>query len=290
MKIFKNIKNSFYNPSFYKDKKEESGKSAMSYFLKLTLIQSIILTAIFAIVIIPLVLFVTSKESIAKIVNFIPEELTLTIKKGQLSTNVTEPYAVKSEIKNSTHKNLYVIDTKSPFSLDLLKSSDTYLLMTKDFLITEDSSGKMTVEKVSKLPDLELNRTKVNGWVYAVIPYLKFVIPLMLVIYFFVVLVANIVGSFVLILVSSCIIWCVMKILRTNFISFKQINKLGLYCITPLVVLDLLLNLFNLNIPWYASLVVFLLVFFVNVKEEREIVVSNSSNSSSYTDSSNPRT
>jgi maltodextrin utilization protein YvdJ len=290
MKIFKDIKNSFYNPSFYNEKKNESVKSSVLYFFKLTSIQSLIMTILIAIIIVPVTMLVISKDSVDKMIGAFPEELTLTVKNGQLSTNVTEPYAIpikslasgadnpkeeNSVIKKDTRKNFIVIDTQTPFSMEVFENSDTLVLLTKDFLVSEDSRGKFTIEKVSKIPDIEINKAKITGWVYTAIPYLKFAIPLILVLSFFVILVGNIIGSLVFILIASFVIWCVMKIKKSKFVSFKQIYKLGFYSITPLVILDLILSLFGLNIPWYASLVVFLVVFFFNVKEEREIVVSN---------------
>ena len=159
--------------------------------------------------------------------------------------------------------------------MEVFKNSDTVILLTKDFLVSENSRGKLTIEKMSKFPDTEINKAKITGWIYTAIPFLKFAIPLVLVLSFFVILIGNIIGSLVFILFSSFVIWCVMKIKKSKFVSFEQIYKLGFYSITPLVVLELILSIFNLSINWYGSLVVFLVVFFFNVKEEREIVVSN---------------
>ncbi len=275
MKIFKDIKNSVYNPSFYNEKKNEKAKDSVFYFIKLKLIESLLLTIIFSIIVVPAFLLLTSKTSVEKIVNLFPEDLTINIKDGQASTNVTEPYLISNEKSSGVHKNMLVIDTKTPFSIELFKNSDTNILLTKDYFVGEKNGGQITIESLKKIPDVELNRIKITGWVYTAIPYLKFVIPLVLVIYFFAILTANTIGSLIVILIGSFIVWCVMKIKKSKFISFKQMYKLGLHCITTGVILNILLSMIGLGMPWYLSLAVYLTTFFFNVKEEREIVVSN---------------
>ena len=94
MKIFKNIKNSIYSPKFYKELLEKPFSFSFKYFAIFALTISLFVTIIFSVIYIPGIKFFIDEFGY-NVIDYYPEELQVTIKNGQVFTNVQEPYFIQ---------------------------------------------------------------------------------------------------------------------------------------------------------------------------------------------------
>lgn len=163
MRFLHDVKNSLYNPAYYATLRERSLGRSFKYFFGLSAALALAMAFFLGLELAPLF----SATNLRKLVDYFPAELTLTLKSGMVSTNVEEPYFIKTEEmlgKKGEHENLAVIDTKTEFSRELLRSYDTYALIGRDFLATEKSRNQLQVMDTEGLPDLTLNRDTLLSW------------------------------------------------------------------------------------------------------------------------------
>lgn len=272
MSFFRNLKNSVYNPGFYKAEQHAPFKQALGYYTKLALFAALLTAIIVSIIVIPTITFFTSSTFVNKIVGYYPEELTLSVKNGQASSNVQEPYSIPfpSDLGSShnrpKHKNLIVIDTKTPFSLESFEKADTMALVTKDYIIGEKGNGQLTLQKLKTLPDVAINRSKILSWIEFIRPWIKFIIPGIIVATFILSFIARWILGLLASLVLSFLVWIVQMIRKVRT-PFAEVYKLTLYAITLPLLLDTVLFVIG-GLPWYLYLVIYLVVFFANNKSE----------------------
>lgn len=284
MKIFKDIKNSIYSKSFYEEVKNGQNMPAWMYFIKISLIQTVLLTIIFLLLAVPAINNIFSTNSKNKIVSYFPEELTVKLKAGQISTNVEEPYKIpytesfKSEMdkdRRDTPKaeNFIVIDTVSPFSMDLYYEYSTEILITKDSLIARKSNGQITIQPLKSFPDGELNRAKIFEWIGLAQPFFKFVIPVTAIFYFTVTLFGLFVANLIFLLIASLVVLLILK-LQKKSIPYSTIYRQGLYAITALMIIEVLYSILGLNPGFFVSLVLFEISYFINTHTAEVKVVN----------------
>ena len=95
MEFFKNIKNSIYNPEYYSNLLNKPFSYSLKYFLLFSFIIALLLTVDSSFSALPKIksfLDVAGKKTI----QYYPDELQITIKNGKTSTNVNEPYFIKT--------------------------------------------------------------------------------------------------------------------------------------------------------------------------------------------------
>jgi len=282
MKIINDIKSSIYNKSFYESVKNMRAGGAWKYFAKISLIQALLLTIIVSIFITPLLVSLFSEESKTKISNYFPEELVLNINKGQVTTNVEEPYVIPYskienadlEMKNDKRKlrseNFITIDTQTPFSLDYFESVRSDVLLTKDQMIVKKSNGQITIQPLNTFPDVSLSRAKIFEWISNAEPFFKFVIPVTVVFYFVAILIGSVISNLIFLVIASFIVWIILKIQKRT-LTFEQIYKQALYAITTLVMLEVLLTAVGITIPVLISFVIFMMMYFINTNPEKKV-------------------
>ncbi len=278
MNFLKDIKSAIYDKSFYQGIKNISNKQAWTYFIKISLVQAVLLTLVFMVLVVPIVNNIFSEESKTKIVNYFPEELTFNIKQGKASTNVEEPYVIpysdiedteditNAEDRENRSENFMVIDTVSTFSLELFENSKADVLITKENIVTRKSNGQVTIQPLSSFPDVELNRVKIFDWITKAEPFFMFVVPVTVVFYFIVILIGSFIGNTIFLLIASLVVLAIIK-LQKKTLEYSVIYRQGLYAITALMVIEVLAFMFGLDIGIFASLLLFQLSYFINTHE-----------------------
>lgn len=93
MKIFAKIKDSIYNPEYYKDILQKPFSYSIKYFLFFALIFALVFAIPVSLKLIDGIKNIS--ENSPQLANYFPEELTIFIKDGKASTNVQEPYFIK---------------------------------------------------------------------------------------------------------------------------------------------------------------------------------------------------
>jgi len=242
MNFFKTIKNSIYSPSFYQQIPTRSFKSSLGYFLLLTLILTIVSTLTF------LGTLLTDvpadiQELLQSTTNCYPDELEIKINKGQVTTNVAEPYFIPLCLAYQTDKdynNLVVIDTQTPFSSTQLNQYKTMTWLTKDALIYKKSGLKVEAVDLSQVADFTLDKSTVNYWIGFISPWVKFIGPALTVLIIF--------GLYIFyslklinLLFIALLIWLLAKILKKT-LGYGQAYKLGLYGVTLGLLVEILVG------------------------------------------------
>lgn len=277
MKFFSHFKHSVYSPSFYHDRKVAPLGHAFGYFFILILCTSVIATIVFMLLGVPKLQKYTSPEFVSQVVSYFPAELTVTLKGGQASTNVSEPYAIPipatlfSELQmkpaGSRVENFIVIDTTHPFVLTDFASYKTALLLTKDFIVVEDRNGKITVNPLKSFPDAVIDQTLVLNLMNKAVPYIKTLTPLLIPIVLIGSYIGYVIGYLFLLLISSLIVWIVYMIQKKG-ITYGTCYKLGLYAVTLPIIIDLILSATSIgSSPWYVTLILILIVMLANIRD-----------------------
>lgn len=236
MNFLNDIKNSLYNPVFYASLQGRKLSSSFKYFFSLVAILAFIIAFVFGTEIAPFF----SGENLRKFVSYYPQELTIAVKGGMISTNVTEPYIIKNTAGTSGKNpkvNVVVIDTKNEFSRELFREYDTSVWVGRDFIVASKNQNQSELNDVSRMPDFTLNQEKLLGWVGIIDSY-HWVLSVGL----FVVLFLFFYGFFVLKLlwlaIMAGIILLLAKVKRVP-LSYNNSYRTALHAATvPLVLLS----------------------------------------------------
>ncbi len=274
MNFFKKVRASFYSPSFYQEIMHQSFWKAFRYYLFLSLVLTLI-GVISLLQTIGQKIPSTVQSVVTQAVDFYPQELVINITDGQVSTNVEEPYFVSlpaSEYKAGQPNNLVVIDTKTPFSSTQFNQYQTIAWLTKDGLFYLNSDkGEIRGMDLSKVNDFTINKNLVQELSSKFSPWLKLLGPILL---FFAGLGLYLSFSFRLIylLLFTLIVWVTMIIVKRR-LSYPQLYKVGLYALTPGLILDQLIGLSQSftrfqGFPFMFTLVT-LVVVFLNLSKSK---------------------
>ncbi|MEN9523989.1 MAG: hypothetical protein RL536_58, partial [Candidatus Parcubacteria bacterium] len=154
--------------------------------------------------------------------------------------------------------------TKNPFSVDSFPKYDTDILLTRDYLVMEKSrGGQLEVQKLSNFPDTVIDSSKINLWTKTIEPAIKYLFLFLMIIYFIGIFVVNMIGHLLLILIFSIITW-VVQLIKKSGIGYGECLKLGLYAITLLVVINVVMRFAGITLAGYISWIIFLVAFFAN--------------------------
>jgi hypothetical protein len=243
MKFFRKIKDSIYNPEFYKTLPQSSMNSAVKYFLLLILVLSIIQTAILSLPTFGAVSELSNK-ALPKLVASYPTDLEVRIINGMASTNSKEPYffPIKGQ-NNSGFKNFLVIDTIDPYSEGEFKDFSTLALLTQSTLYYQQNAGIIKSVSLSKVDNLIINQQTLNQQLNKYSPLVKFLTPLILLIIFVFLIIAYL-FRLIYLLFLGLIIYLISRIMDLH-LDFKQSYKVGLYAITLGLLIEILLRLLS---------------------------------------------
>src|SRR3989344_5928393 len=172
MKLFENIKDSVYGPSYYKEALKNAGSHSFKYYASLALLFALITTIVVSIIIVPKITAFTDAFE-EKAAGYFPTGLEVVIKDGKASSNVAEPYyvALPTELKewgfmkqgDTTIENLLIVNTRGTFGMDQFKSYKTLALLTGDTLAMYDENGNVSVADLAQVPDVTINKEKFTG-------------------------------------------------------------------------------------------------------------------------------
>lgn len=271
--IFETLKKSTYNPEFYRTVAAKPFKEIFVYYAKISALLALFMTVVFAIFVVPLGIHFIRQGAPNLIKKFYPAELTITIEKGIASTNVPEPYIVsaRDETKNALSsmgiKNMLVVDTSQPFEIKTFEGYQTFALLTKNEIVTQDNNGHTSIQKLRVFPNMTIDQQVILGWVEKINSMLVYVVPAgilaALVILFFG-YVIYLVPLFLFALIPFLLAW-----MKKIPLTYGGAYKMSMYAVIPGLVLKTLLNTVGfLFVPAYLSLLIFMLVIFLNLKNE----------------------
>ncbi|MBI2334657.1 DUF1189 family protein [Candidatus Daviesbacteria bacterium] len=232
MSFFKTIKNSVYSPAFYQQIPNKSFKSSLGYFLLLTLLLTIVSTLTFLGTLLKDVP-AAAAQLLNSAVNCYPSELEVTVNRGQVTTNVAEPYFVPfclGEPNSADYNNLVVVDTKTPFSAGQFNQYQTLAWLTKDALVYKENNLEVRVFDLSQIREFKLDKNMIISWGDKISPWLKFVGPVLAVLVIFGLYIFYSL-KLIYLLFIALLIWLLAKIFK-KVLTYGQSYKLGLYGVT----------------------------------------------------------
>lgn len=235
MNFLKTIGNSIHSPQFYSTVVKKSFKPAFGYFLLLILL----LTVIRGVTLINPILNEAPKalQGFAQdIINCFPKDLEIQIISGQVSINADEPYFISCK-----GDELVVIDTKTPYTSGKFDEYKVSAWVTKDTVVYKRNDVETRSYSLAKIKDFKLNKETINTYYNMILPYLKFVGPILLLLTF-----AGIYLSYnfrlIHLLIIALIIWLLSKAFKQN-LAYGPSYKIGLYAITLGLIVELVVNL-----------------------------------------------
>jgi hypothetical protein len=256
------VKHSFYGPDIYASRLKESFWKGVYFILKFGLIMSIVLSISFLLALRPVYKELLTGNFVEK---YYPnEDLQIDIKDGKVSTNVEEPYIVKAP--NDLNKNqrdldkkenLFVIDTSDNLVLEKINSYNSYLVLTKDSLIINQSSVRSQTMSLSFIKDLTINENNLMDWSTKLAGVIKIAsIPLMILLVLFSTL-GYVLSYLFVSIFAALIVMLVGKIFKRN-LSYKESYKISLFAFGPLLVINTIALIFTVaNIPSFVSFLIF---------------------------------
>jgi hypothetical protein len=265
MNFLNKIQSSIYSPEFYSKIAKQSFGSAISYYLILSLLLTVI-TAAF-----PIYSFLTGGRNeiqtfADQIKDIYPSELEVEVKNGAVTTNVEEPYfiPVPTEDKNaSAEGNLVVIDTKTPFSAKQFNEYRTFVWVTKDTLVmkSDDDSAQLRSFDLSEVSDVTLNKNSVNSFIAKFTPWLNLVYPVVVILIVFGVFMLY-TSRLVYLLLLSAVIMLLLKLIKKP-LKYADAYKTGLYAVTLGLLIETAVNLLRLqSLPFMLSIITLGVVYF----------------------------
>ena len=183
----------------------------------------------------------------------------ITISKGRVSTDVTTPYFIKDP---KTGSDIAVIDTTGEY--ETLENTDAKLLLTKSKLIVSKNATETQTYDLSGVQSFYVDRARVEGWLAMLgrwfVPVLY---PLALIFSF--------IFRAIQILIYALVGLLFARILHAN-LSFKTLMRLAAIAITPVLILNLILEFVPRHIPRWSliGIVIALAYLFFAVKVNAE--------------------
>ncbi len=274
--FLKLVRDSVYSPEFYKGLPDKRFWFSFKYFYSLVLVLALIVTALISLSAVPETQSFLNRTS-EKVLNYYPQELEITIQKGQASTNVTEPYFLKLPDEFKTNQpdqaanqpeNLLVIDTTTPFSVEKFKDYKTLAMLTKDNLVFA-KDREIRIYGLDRFPDMKISKAAVSNFVAKVRPFLKFAGPVVVLGLFLIYLIVFSSELFFLLFIALGI-WIILKI-RKMRVGYVKGYQIGLHAVTLGMLLEAFQFIlgFNITIPFLFTILT-LLVVVINFGSNRE--------------------
>ncbi len=279
--ILEIFKKSLYNPEFYRGVSNAPFKDAFYYYVEITALLTLALTAVISVNLIPQGVRFLREQAPILIEEHYPQGLVVTIEKGQAHTNVALPYIISKKdglskiLEGSDFENLLVIDTQNGFDKDTFDKYKTFALLTKTELITKDTRNKTTIQDLRGVPDVVVSQETLATLVLKARGMLVYFIPagiLAVLILLFTGYLIYLIPLLLFALIPFIFAWT-----KNTPISYAGAYKMSIYAGVPGLALKTFLNMFGFFfVPAYLSFLVFVLIIILNMRGiEQESLFKN---------------
>lgn len=258
--FFHVLKNSFSSAKYYNEVIKTPFSFSLKYFLFFSLLLSIVTTVFLSVsMVIPL------NEFLAKVprllVKVYPAELEVRIRKGQVSTNVEEPYyiplqqveqSVKEEfqVKGATSeeiRNLVVIDTAA--SVEDLSKYQTAVLVTKQYLSYRRDDGRIETFPFSNIDDVTINQNMMQRVAQYISPFLMYVPLVVILLLFFGSLFWFVTSQLIYLLFTALALYLVGKWIKYD-LNYHKAYQVDMHLATIFTPMFLILGWANLQVSF----------------------------------------
>lgn len=278
MNFWQTIKDSAYNPGFYRGARDHALGKVIGYYAKLSLVLGLAALVFTAITVSPKVAKGV-REAGDNTLSIYPSDLVVQINKGVVSTNAstTEPVVIPTpefltrEMSDKGARqfpaNIVTIDTRSTttISFEEFKDMNTLVFVGRTYIISHDDHGAIAYRDLSKAPDATVNRALIEK-ILGFASVLWIILPIMLFVGVFV-------GSFITLIYIALLTLVTLLISRITGrkFSYSQSFKVTAYAATWPAIVLLALAPLAMNVPFLFSLLT-LIVVLLNLPPKEEIV------------------
>ena len=260
------------SPAYYKELLPVKFSFSLKYFYLYFLLYALIGTIYVGFMVAPPVSKFLSALP-AKVQSLYPDELIVTIKNGEVSTNVEEPFSIPlsrfeelftpdSVLGTNTvsPENLIVIDTEG--QVDDFATYRTAVLITKKNVVIMDNDGTRLYPLDGSM-NYTLTKAEVNSGINQVSPFLDYIIPGMIIFTFLGLFLFVPSGHLLYLLFFALLFWLLAKITKIN-LTYKGCYKLGLHLVTIHATVFGLLFMLNIhpNFPFLRTILLLVFGFF----------------------------
>ncbi|MEA1929867.1 MAG: DUF1189 family protein [Patescibacteria group bacterium] len=274
MSIFTQIKDSVYEPSFYRSLGKQPLSYSFKYFFKFVLLLSLAFTIVLTINWAPRV-----KEALNEIgpavASFYPAELVVTIEDGIAITNVPEPFffdipAGDFEEGVGRHvderlEHLLVIDTTESFSVEKFGEYRTLAWLTRDALVVMDDQGIQLIP-LAEIPNIIIDRALIDGLTTSLQDFLSAFPFLLLPIGIFIASFVFSASKLIYLLIAALLIWLLTKIMGQSA-GYAKSYQIGLHAVTlGMILLPVLHYLFPGVSFSFDFTILMLIIVWANLK------------------------
>lgn len=272
--IFETFQKSIYDPVFYKNIGQEQLSKIVRHYLKFAFILSLLMTVALCVFLVPQGVTFVKQRAPSLVMEYYPKDLSVHIEKGIATANVKMPYLVP--LKNigaatttDSMKNMLVIDTNSDFDKKKFQDYHTFALLTSTDIVTVNNNGGITLQPLTAIPTVTIDQETLLGWVANIQNYLVYMIIGGLILTFLLLIVGYI--MYLIPLLLFAFFPKLVAYIKGESISYATAYKMSLYAIIPALALKTLLNILGVFfLPEYFTLLVFMLIIAVNMREVKE--------------------
>lgn len=236
MSIFKEIKNSVYNPDYYRGLVGRPITHSLRYYCALILVLGILVTTIGAALIVPL--FNTVVWGVrGAVLSIYPDDLEIAVEKGIVSTNFSEPLVItlpeplKGDPGIPERSNLLVIDTTATTTDGALERYDTVFLVGRNTIMYEGGTpGDVVIQPIGSTSNFKLDKNSLTKFFDTIEPYYKYITPL-LVLGLFMMVVLIMLGTMLYLLLVALLVWVLASLNKWD-ITYLKAYQLSLHFAT----------------------------------------------------------
>lgn len=267
------FKNTFTSREYYRDVvKAPFSFSLKFFFLSFTFFAALITVWMTATSFYPLHRVITEPLFLSRLAEVFPEELVITIDQGVASSNVQEPYAIPMErldtfidsisqqVKGANSEepaSLLVVDTKA--SVEDIFTYNTAALLTKHSISVRNGDGEFRTYRLSEDVSARVDRNQIEGVLGVLAPYLRVVIPLVILVMFLCIAFLFPLFNLLYLLLASVLLWIVSRLFHST-LSYGKVYQIGLHlCVIVTVVSYGVGVLVPRSIPYFDTILLLLL-------------------------------
>lgn len=278
--IFETFKKSLHSPEFYQRVASASFSEALRYYIKVIFILAAVATVAFSILLVPRGVRFIRDVAPSLVREYYPADMVVTIENGQASTNIAEPFIVTSKgvardiLREDGLDNLLVIDTGHELNIKMFEDYKTLVLLTKTEVVTQNRKGNITIQSLRNTPNTVINQTELLVFVEKIRAGLPYLVPVGIVVTLISVFFGYVIYLIPLFL-FALIPFFLAKVKKIS-LTYGGAYRMSLYAVIPGLVLKTVLNISGFFfVPAYFSLLIFMLVIFINMREVEQPTLFN---------------
>lgn len=267
-----NTVRSAHDPTFYKEMVKKKYPNAVWHLYGALFLVSLAWSAMIAVGILSAV--PAMRVAIASIEEVIPtlypEELIVTIKDGELSTNVKEPYSIEAPEEwralfvtdtEGRIRNLVTIDTRG--SAEAYASYNSAILVTKHSIVAPDDNNGLKIYSLKDVKELTIDKAFYDGIVVSAMPIVRWIPALALMgVALFILVLPFIIAGFGLLaflaylFILVLMLWVIAMIMNVQR-PYWDLYWLSCYGLTVPLIYRLLEIVSGKNFTWVFSIIFF---------------------------------